>query len=303
MDGERSYRKLTAFNGEDRTPVWASDGKSFYYLSEEKGSFNVFKRAVDGTNSTQLTHHTKHPVRFLTAANNGTLCYGYDGEIYTMKEGAEPQKVQISILTDKNDKDLIRQIRQNGATEIALSPDAKEVAFILRGDVYVTSVEYKTTKQITNTPEQERDINFAPDGRSIVYASERNGLWQIYQASLSNKEEKQFTYATDIKEEKLTNSAIASFQPQYSPDGKEIAFLEDRTTIRVLNLKSKDVRTVMDGKFEYSYSDGDQWYQWSPDSKWILTNYIGIGGWNNQDVALVNASGNGEIHIFRYVSE
>ena len=296
LDGERSYRKLTAFNGEDRTPVWASDGKSFYYLSEEKGSFNVFKRAVDGTNSTQLTHHTKHPVRFLTAANNGTLCYGYDGEIYTMKEGAEPQKVQISILTDKNDKDLIRQIRQNGATEIALSPDAKEVAFILRGDVYVTSVEYKTTKQITNTPEQERDINFAPDGRSIVYASERNGLWQIYQASLSNKEEKQFTYATDIKEEKLTNSAIASFQPQYSPDGKEIAFLEDRTTIRVLNLKSKDVRTVMDGKFEYSYSDGDQWYQWSPDSKWILTNYIGIGGWNNQDVALVNASGNGEIH-------
>lgn len=296
LDGERSYRKLTAFNGEDRTPVWASDGKSFYYLSEEKGSFNVFKRAVDGTNSTQLTHHTKHPVRFLTAANNGTLCYGYDGEIYTMKEGAEPQKVQISILTDKNDKDLIRQIRQNGATEIALSPDAKEVAFILRGDVYVTSVEYKTTKQITNTPEQERDINFAPDERSIVYASERNGLWQIYQASLSNKEEKQFTYATDIKEEKLTNSAIASFQPQYSPDGKEIAFLEDRTTIRVLNLKSKDVRTVMDGKFEYSYSDGDQWYQWSPDSKWILTNYIGIGGWNNQDVALVNASGNGEIH-------
>ena len=52
----------------------------------------------------------------------------------------------------------------------------------------------------------------------------------------------------------------------------------------------------MDGKYEYSYSDGDQWYQWSPDSKWILTNYIGIGGWNNKDVALVNASGNGEIH-------
>lgn len=296
LDGDRAYRKLTTFNGEDRTPVWASDNKSFYYLSEEKGSFNIFKRDTDGNSSKQITNHTKHPVRFLTAATNGTLCYGYDGEIYTVKEGTTPQKVQISIITDKNDKDLIRQIKRSGATEIALSPDAKEIAFVLRGDVYVTSVEYKTTRQITNTPQQERDINFSPDGRSIVYASERNGLWQIYQASLSKKDEKQFAYATDIKEEKLTNSDITSFQPQYSPDGKEVAFLENRTAIRVLNLKSKEVRTVMDGKYEYSYSDGDQWYQWSPDSKWILTNYIGTGGWNNKDVALVNASGNGEIH-------
>lgn len=296
LDGDRTYRKLTSFNGEDRTPVWSADGKSFYYLSEEKGSFNVFKRALDGTTSTQITNHSKNPVRFLTAADNGTLCYGYDGEIYTTKEGAEPKKVQISIVTDKNDQDLIRQIKQNGATQIALSPDAKEIAFILRGDVYVTSVEYKTTKQITNTPEQERNIDFAPDGRSLVYASERNGLWQIYQTSLTNKDEKQFTYANNLKEEKLTNSNVTSFQPQYSPDGKEVAFLENRTAIRVLNLKSKEVRTVMDSKYEYSYSDGDQWYQWSPDSKWILTNYIGIGGWNNKDVALVNASGNGEIH-------
>ncbi len=83
------------------------------------------------------------------------------------KEGAIPQKVQISIVTDKNDKDLIRQIKRSGATEISLSPDAKEIAFVLRGDVYVTSTEYNTTKQITNTPQQERDIHFSPDGRSI----------------------------------------------------------------------------------------------------------------------------------------
>ena len=296
LNGNRTFRKQTTFNGEDRTPVWASDDKSFYYLSEEKGSFNIFKRDIDGNTSKQITNHTKHPVRFLSAASNGTLCYGYDGEIYTVKEGAIPQKVQISIVTDKNDKDLIRQIKRSGATEISLSPDAKEIAFVLRGDVYVTSTEYSTTKQITNTPQQERDIHFSPDGRSIVYASERNGLWQIYQTSLAKKEEKQFAYATDIKEERLTNSDITSFQPQYSPDGKEVAFLENRTTIRVLNLKSKAVRTVMDGKYEYSYSDGDQWYQWSPDGRWILAKYFEHGGWQHNDIALVKADGSGEIH-------
>ena len=295
LDGQRSYKKLSTFNGEDRNPVWAGTD-TYYYLSEEKGSFNIFKASINGGKATQLTHHTKHPVRFLTSSKNGTLCYGFDGGIYTLKEGGQPQKVNIQVVTDKIDKDIIRQIRSNGATSIALSAEGKEVAFILRGDVYVTSTEYKTTRQITNTPEQERNIDFAPDGRSLVYASERNGLWQIYQSSIVNKEEKMFTYATEIKEEKITNSNVTSFQPQYSPNGKEVAFLEDRSTIRVINLATKQARTVMDGKFEYSYSDGDQWYQWSPDSRWILSNYIGIGGWNNKDVALINASGNGEIH-------
>ena len=295
LDGERSYKKLSTFAGEDRSPVWAN-ADTYYYLSEEKGSFNIYKANINGGKPSPITQHTQHPVRFLTRANNGTLCYGYDGGIYTLKEGAQSQKVDIRVVTDKIDRDIIRQIKTNGATQIAVSPEGKEVAFILRGDVYVTSTEYKTTKQITNTAEQERNVDFAPDGRSLVYASERNGLWQLYQAKIANKEEKQFTYATDIQEERLTNSNVTSFQPQYSPDGKEVAFLENRATIRVINLATKQVRTVMDGKFEYSYSDGDQWYQWSPDSRWILTNYIGTGGWNNKDVALVNASGNGEIH-------
>ena len=295
LDGERSYKKLSNFKGEDRNPVWAG-ADTYYYLSEEKGSFNVFKANINGGTPKQITQHTKHPVRFLTASKNGTLCYGYDGGIYTLKEGGQPQKVNVNVVTDQIDKDIIRQIRSNGATSIALSAEGKEVAFILRGDVYVTSTEYKTTKQITNTPEQERNIDFASDGRSLVYASERNGLWQIYQSSIVNKEEKLFTYATEIKEEKLTNTNVTSFQPQYSPNGKEVAFLEDRSTIRVINLATKQVRTVMDGKFEYSYSDGDQWYLWSPDSRWILSNYYGTGGWNNKDVALINASGNGEIH-------
>ena len=295
LDGERSYKKLSTFAGEDRSPVWAN-ADTYYYLSEEKGSFNIYKANINGGKPSPITQHTQHPVRFLTRANNGTLCYGYDGGIYTLKEGGQSQKVDIRVVTDKIDRDIIRQIKTNGATQIAVSPEGKEVAFILRGDVYVTSTEYKTTKQITNTAEQERNVDFAPDGRSLVYASERNGLWQLYQAKIANKEEKQFTYATDIQEERLTNSNVTSFQPQYSPDGKEVAFLENRATIRVINLATKQVRTVMDGKFEYSYSDGDQWYQWSPDSRWILTNYIGTGGWNNKDVALVNASGNGEIH-------
>ena len=289
------FTKLTDFNGEDRTPRWAADGNAYFYLSEQDGTFNVYKNTIGGK-AKQLTRHTKHPVRYLTVASNGMLCYSYNGEIYTLREGGEPQKVNITINADRSEKELIRQIKKDGATAISVSPGGKEIAFVMHGDVYVTSVDYNTTKQITDSPEQERTIDFSPDGRSIVYDSERNGMWQIYQTSIKNKDEKLFTYATDLVEEQLTNTGHTSIQPQYSPDGKSVAFLEDRATLRAVDVKSKAVRTLMDGKYIYSYSDGDVWFEWSTDSRWLLSSYIGTGGWNSQDVALVNASGNGEVH-------
>ena len=290
-----SFRKLTTFDGEDRDPVWSADGKSFYYLNEQSGTLNIYHRTLDGK-ETQITNHEKNPVRFLSAATDGTLCYGYDGEIYTVRKGGQPQKTAIRIAADTEGKELIRQIRNSGAYNIKLSPNGKEIGFVMHGDVYVTSIEYRTTKQITNTPEQERYIDFSPDGRTIIYDSERNGVWQIYATTMKNKDEKQFAYATELVEERLTQSDQTSFQPKFSPDGKQIAFWENRGTLRVMDAKGKNVKTAMDGKFVYSYSDGDIDFTWSPDSKWLLSSYIGVGGWNNSDIALVNASGNGEIH-------
>ena len=289
------YQKLTTFKGEDRNPVWAADNQSFYYLSEQDGSFNIYRRNIASGKDTQITQQKKNPIRFLTSSNDGLLCYGFDGEIYTVKEGAQPQKVSISITTDNDEPSLIRKVQSWGATEIALSPDAKEVAFVMHGDVYVTSTEYKTTKRITDTPQQERNLSFAPDGRSLVYASERNGVWQIFQAKIKNEKEKNFTYCSEIEEEQLTKTNITSQYPAYSPDGKEVAFYEDRATLRIINLKSKEVRTVLDGKYNFSYSDGDIWFEWSPDSKWLMCSYIGNGGWNNTDIAVVKADGK-EVH-------
>lgn len=285
------YTKMTTSPAEDRTPVWAADGKSFYYLSEQDGSFNIYKKVVGANGSTRLTDHKMHPVRFLSSSRDGLLCYAYDGEIYTVREGQQPKKLNISIVTDQQDRNLVRQLRRSGATEICVAPSGKEVAFVMHGDVFVTDTDYKTTRRITDTPEQERSVDFAPDGRSLVYAAERNGLWQIFISTIKNKEEKQFAYATEITETQLVKSDVTSFQPKFSPDGKKVAFIEDRAALRVIDVKSHEVRTVLDGKYNFSYSDGDEWFEWSPDSRYLLSSYIGTGGWNNADIALVPADG------------
>lgn len=290
-----SHTQLTTFKGENRTPVWDVDGKSFYYLSEENGSSNVYHKELNSPRAKQITTFENHPVRFLSKSKDNTLCYTYDGEIYTQKGNAKPSKVAVSIIRDEVEREERRINFSSGVNEVKLSPNGKEVAFIIRGDVFVASVEYGTTRRITDTPEQERNVSFSPDGRSVIYAGERDGIWNIYQTTIVDKEDKHFVYAKGFKEEQLTDSDSASFQPLYSPDGKKIAYFEDRTTLKVMDVKSKESVTVLDGEFKYSYADGDQWFEWSPDSKWLLTNYIGVGGWNNIDVALVPADGKGEV--------
>lgn len=291
------YSKLTSFNGEDRSPRWASDNKSFYYLSEQDGTFNIYRKQIASDGSQQITSYKGNPVRYLSvsAQSSPLICYSYDGEIYTVKDGQQPQKVSISITTDKQDKDLIRQQLTSGASHICVSPSGKEVAFVVHGDVYVSSSDYKTTRRITDTPQQERSVAFSPDGRSLVYDSERDGSWQIYNATIKNKDEKQFAYATEITEQQLISNGHVCLQPAYSPDGKMVAYIQDRGELCVVDLATKKVRSVMDGKYNFSYSDGDVWFEWSPDSRWLLSSYIGTGGWNNVDIALVPADGSKEI--------
>ena len=292
------HTNLTAHAGEDRNPIFAPDGQTVYFLSERDGStFNVYSFPISSPQSLKtVTHFKTHPVRFLSMGSNGTLCYTYDGEIYTQKQGDKPQKVKIDIIRD--DQNTIADLNfSNGATSATVSPDGKQVAFIVRGEVFVTSADYNTTKQITHTPAREAGLTFSPDNRTLAYASERNGNWELYMAKIARKEEANFPNATAIEEEVLLPSdKTERTYPQFSPDGKELAFIEDRNRLMVLNLETKKVRQVTDGSTWFSTGGGFD-YSWSPDGKWFTLEFIGNRHDPYSDIGMVSAQGGKIINL------
>jgi len=289
------HKMITTHNAEDRQPVYSQDGNTIYFLSERSGTFNVHKMSTsDFTTDTQLTNFNLHPVRFLSQGG-GILCFGFDGKIYTMKEGEEPQMLDINIRTqDKSNADKYVSVN-GGINEMAISPNGKEIAFIARGEVFVTSVDKSFTKRITTTPERERFVTFSHDGDAVIYASERAGRWSIFQSKKVRDEEPFFFASTLVKEEALIQDSTDNYLPEMSPDGKKIAYIAGRRTLKVMDLTSKETVTLLTPDDLYHMRDGDKDFSWSPDSKWLLVDWG--KSLNNSDVLLMAADGSKRVNL------
>ncbi|MCU0707963.1 MAG: S41 family peptidase, partial [Pirellula sp.] len=119
------------------------------------------------------------------------------------------------------------------------------------------------------------------------------GSWNIYQTKITREEEDRFAYSTLLTEEAVLAGPEETFQPLVSPDGKKLLYLENRIELKLLDLDTKETRTLVPGKKNFSYSDGDIAYDWSPDSKWVSCTYHGHKRWI-EEIGLIHVA-TGEI--------
>lgn len=288
-----AHIQLTNEAAGDHTPVPDGQG-GFYFLSDRDGTFDVWHQDESGTTE-QITNHGPHAARALTAAvsgkERGTLAYLYLGDLYTVTPGKRPKVVDITFSVDGHGRDVETLPIADNIEEFSVSPNGKEIAFVARGDVFVTATDYGTTRRITDTPVRERHVSFTPDGKGLLYAGEREGKWQIFESTRADEAEPYFFTATKLEEKLLFSADDNAFQPQSSPDGKKVAYIAGRNGLNVYDRESGAIITALPKEYNYSYADGDITYAWAPDSQWLTVDFAPNGRLFFTNIAVVKADG------------
>lgn len=288
----KRHTMLTTWEGEDRQPIFSADERTVYFLSEESGSFNVHSFPLNNpTARTQVTTFDTHPVRFLSQGN-GVLAFSHHGALYTLKPGEQPKKLDVRVRTQANSNPDSYISINGGVQEMAISPDGKEIAFIARGDVFVTTVDGAMTKRITSTPEIETSVSFSHDGKAVIYAAQRGGKWNLYKSERVRAEEPYFYGSTLLKESLLIEGAGDFMQPSFSPDGSKLAYVVDRNILRVRDMSTNRTVDVLNGD---DLLKGNQSFEWSPDSKWLLVDWR--RRLSESEVLLVAADGSKRVNL------
>ncbi|MEQ8434723.1 MAG: S41 family peptidase [Oceanicaulis sp.] len=285
------HEQVTDNPGGDHAPAWDGENALFLLSERDGDTFNVWRLDLESGEHERLSDHGPQPARELSASGGGLLAYSQHGELYTVRRGESPQRLDVRFPALPL-RDAPQPFPVAGRiSEFAVSPDGKEIAFVARGEVFVTSADFATTVRITNTPEQERSVDFHPDGRALVYAGNREGAWSLYETRLTDANEPRFSAATRLEERRIfTVENGEAFQPLYSPDGNRIAFIENRDAVAVINRDGSNRRVLFSPELNYSYADGDISFDWSPDSNWVTASYIS-GSYFYNDIGVAPADG------------
>ena len=251
----------------DRHPVWLGD--MVYFVSDRTHTANIWAYNTRTKAVKQVTRFKGTAVKSLTGHKN-TLVFEQDGYLHTLNiKNNRSKRLKITVKGDFPWTDT-KWVNVNTRVDFAsISPNGKRVVMSSRGDIFTSPVEFGDSRNITKSSgAADRAPLWSPKGDQLAWFSDANG--KGYALHLTNQDGTAKAETISIGVSKM------AWEPTWSPDGKHIAFVDDDTRIRVINLKNKSIKTIDNAGT--NLERGRMGITWSPDSQWIAYAKAGDNG-------------------------
>ena len=269
-----SYNQITTFDGQDFNPVWGND-ETLYFISAKSGKYNVVKQPLTTDGKTNgvaetLTNFKEYGVMYLAISGDGNqLAMEQFNSIYTMSvAGGTPKKLEINIGSDYRFDPIEHKTFSSKLTDYAVSPNGKNIALVVRGEVFITQndKEKSRTVQITNSPSREKDVAWLNDS-TLLYVSDKDGQYDMFMVKSTDANQTDLFLTLKREATQLTKTPEDESNLVVSPDGKSIAYRTGRGGLKVGTVSSKNKFTINTTLLSgWAIPAG---ISWSPDSKWL----------------------------------
>ena len=271
----KTYQQLPGFETNDVLPQWGGNN-TLFFMSSNDGAYNIYKLKIDANGKAsgtpeKLTNYKDESIRSFSISGDGTsIVFEKDMNLYTMKaDKGSAQKLNVLISADERLDATEQKTLTTGATDYAVSPNGKLLAYTIRGEVFVKEADKEKARSINVSNHAYRDIepNWLNDSTLLFTSDRNNGNYDIYMVRSIDTTQRNIFKSLKHNLVQVTKTAGDETAMVVSPDGKKLAYVRGRGTFVVADISA-------DGKLTNEKVLSDIWdapngIAWSPDSKWL----------------------------------
>jgi tricorn protease len=293
---------------------------------------NIWKIPAEGGEPVQLTKHTSGSLFWPSLSADGkVIVYEENFGLWKLDTATgQTQEIKIDITPDEKDNNLETLLVSSEADSFNLSPSGKRAVIATHGELFTIATDKGDVRRLTRTSDvREAQPQWSPDGKRIAFVSDRSGQEEIWMCDEHGQNLKRLTQsgtqknqpvwspdsqsllytASDRalhrynlaaeKDEVVTRGEVVGFggsaisNPQFSPDGKWIAFTRSGRDllphVYIMPAAGGAEKRITDAD---SYSDSGA--LWTPDGKALVflsgtdTGNIGQSGRSTAQISVVS---------------
>lgn len=248
------YSEMKRDKSAQMWPMWVDH--RVFYVGDSTGLRNLWVHDTRRKTETQVTTYKEFDVSW-PSKGPGAIVFVRDAKLwrYDIPSG-ETHEIKVQILSDLPETRPSTISHAQNIGDVSISPSGVRLALESRGEIFSVAVKEGVTRNMTRTPgARERYPRWSPDGKWILFASDRSGEYEF------------FVQKSDLSEPATkVVSAAGSLPsaPTWSPDSRMFFYSDSEYRLSVVDVEAASKKVFPRTSFP-SYQDA----VWSPDSKWI----------------------------------
>jgi tricorn protease len=253
----KQYKKYTDYEGKDFGATLDNKGNLYFISDENTGEYNLF--TIANSKKTALTSFKTSIKAPQVSANGGTIVFQKDYQLWLYNVAAAKAN-KIAVTINKNNqlaKDQDYDVKQK-ITSFDPSPDGKKLAFISRGELFVSDIEGKYTQQINKgNAQRATEIMWKADNKTLVYTQTVNGYLNLFTTRADS--------STVPKQ--ITNYSEDARTLTYNKSRTKALFYKGKKELCLLDLKTMEIKTIVKDEF-WGFNEAAAYF--SPNDEWVL---------------------------------